>query len=383
MFDAAEISKTPFVSVSDETRLSALNAQLAYAAARSPYYRALLGNFTPLSALSELSALPLTDAEQLKAAGRASLCVTAGEVARIVSLSTSGTAGDAKRLYFTENDLAQTLRFFSDGMAWMCRKDDTAAVLMPCAVPDGIGDLLCRALRAIGVRPLPLGLPADMNTICNTLEAERPQVLVGFPWHLRLIALRCPSLRPRAVLLSGDFVPDTLKIFLETQWRTEVLGHFGMTETLYGCAVQHPAGSTLYLRRDALIAEIIDPEAGNILPPGSPGELVLTTLNREALPLVRYRTGDLAVLTEDGNIAKTLGRRAAPTEHYRLQNALAPLLWLWDFLAEGAALTAFISPEAPPDARQQICAAAPEFDVSVTAVPPEEAAPAYIGKRIW
>ena len=47
-----------------------------------------------------------------------------------------------------------------------------------------------------------------------------------------------------------------------------------------------------------LLPEVVDPLSGEPLPPGRPGELVLTTLQREALPLIRYRTGDMAVLTE-------------------------------------------------------------------------------------
>ena len=356
MFDASEIGRSGFTAVSDAARLALLNEQLAYAAVRSPYYAKTLAGRFPLQSLSDLSGLPFTDETVLRREGRRLVCTAGSEVARIVSLSTGGSTGDAKRLYFTENDLRRTVAFFSSGMAWMCAPGDACAVLMPCEVPDGVGDLLCRGLNAIGVRALPLGLPENPGAAEEALRAAAPQVLVGFPWQLRLLALRCPSLRPRAVLLSGDYVPDGLRTLIAERWHTTVLSHYGLTEAGYGGAVQHPSGETLYLRRDELIAEVVAPETGRPLPPGCPGELVLTTLRREAMPLLRYRTGDRAVLTPDGNLVKVSGRLAAPPEFYRLQDALAPLPWLWDFRAAAGVLSADLAPDAPPDAAERLSA---------------------------
>ena len=350
MFDPTEINQSGFVSVSDAERLALLNGQLRYAAARSAYYAETLAGLAPLTDLDALAALPFTDAGTLRREGRRLVCVPAGEIARIVSLSTSGSTGAAKRLYFTENDLARTVRFFSEGMSWLCARGDVCAILMPCAAPDGIGDLLCRALRAIGVCPLPVGLPEDLAVVRETLLRERPQVLVGFPWHLRLLALLCPTLRPRAVLLSGDYVPAGVGPLLEAQWKTTVTTHFGMTETGYGCAVQHPCGGVMHLRRDELIAEVVSPETGAPLPAGSTGELVLTTLRREALPLLRYRTGDRAVLSPAGDLVRVDGRLDVPREFYSLQDALSPLPWLWDYRVRDGRLSALLTPSAPGDA---------------------------------
>ena len=382
MFDPAEIRTAPFTAATERARLALLNAQLAYAAARSPYYREHLAEApAKLESFSDLTALPFTDAETLLQEERRMVCVPAGEIARIVSLTTSGSTGAAKRLYFTRSDLRRTVHFFAEGMAWMCAPGDVCAVLMPCTAPDGIGDLLCRALTAIGVRPLPIGIPVDTVAAEDALRAAAPQVLVGFPWHVRLLALRCPSLRPRAVLLSGDYVPSALCACIERQWHCTVLSHFGMTETGYGCAVQHPAGQTLYLRRDELLAEVIDPKTGIPQPAGTAGELVLTTLRREAMPLLRYRTGDLAVLTPEGDLARVDGRRSVFPEEYRLQEALSPLLWLWDFRSDPVSLTADLAPDAPSDAAARLAALAPGRKILTQTVSADDAAPAFSGKR--
>jgi phenylacetate-CoA ligase len=52
----------------------------------------------------------------------------------------------------------------------------------------------------------------------------------------------------------------------------------------------------MHLSEDAFIAEIIDPDTGKVLPRGSVGELVLTTLTKEAFPMIRYRTRDITSL---------------------------------------------------------------------------------------
>jgi phenylacetate-CoA ligase len=59
------------------------------------------------------------------------------------------------------------------------------------------------------------------------------------------------------------------------------------------------ARSGLHVQEDHFLVEVIDPDSGAAVPAGGEGELVLTTLTKEALPLIRYRTGDLVSITSD------------------------------------------------------------------------------------
>ncbi len=381
MFDPNEIRSSAFASLPDVARLAALNRQLAYAAARSPYYRESLGDATPLPSLSALSRLPFLTADTLRAQGRRLVCVPASEIARIVSLRTSGTSGEAKRLYFTRGDLERTVAFFAEGMAWMTAPGDRVAVLMPCTAPDGIGDLLCRALRRLGAKPLPVGMRSDLAPAGRELLRSRPQVLVGFPWQVRLLALLYPELRPRAALLSADYVPATLPELLHARWGCAAPAHFGMTETGYGCAVEHPCAPGMVLRADELLAEIVAPDSGAPLPPGFAGELVLTTLRREAMPLVRYRTGDLAEMDAAGRITRVFGRLGVPAQFYTLQDRLCALPWLYDYAVRDGRLFALVSAEAPPDSRELLSAAAGGAETELCTVPSSAAALLQSGKR--
>ena len=381
MFDPAELYNTSFAAVPEAERLAMLNRQLAYAAARSPYYAGALAGLSPLSSLGELSRLPFLSPETLTANGRRLVCVPASEIARVVSLRTSGSTGAAKRLYFTRGDLERTVAFFAEGMRWMTCPGDRVAVLMPCGAPDGIGDLLCRALTSIGAQPLPLGVRGDLAAVGRELAADPPQVFVGFPWQLRLLALVCPQLRPRAALLSADYVPGTLPALLRRCWDCAALQHFGMTETGYGCAVEHPCAPGMVLRADELVAEIVDPDSGVVLPCGQPGELVLTTLRREAMPLIHYRTGDRAVTDGSGRISRVLGRICEPVGFYALQDRLCDLPWLYDYAVENGRLTALCAQTSPENCGETLSELSGGIPVELHRAGAESAALLHSGKR--
>ena len=349
-----DFPKATFVQYSDAQRLAALRQRISYAAQRSPFYREHLGALPLPETLDALSTLPFTSPEDINRQGRRMVCVPGSEVARIVSLPSSGTTGPAKRLHFTEGDLLRTVDFFAEGMAWMCGAGDRVGIFMPGESPNGISDLLSRGLGKIGVQSIHYGLISDFETLIPRLEREKPTVLVGIPWQLRRLCLSMPSLRPHTVLLSADYSPAGLDGLLEQIWGCRVLEHFGMTETGYGCAVEHPEHKGMFLRRDEFIAEIIDPHSGTVLPHGEMGELVLTTLRREAMPLIRYRTGDWAKMADSYRIECICGRVSQPREVYALQDALCPLPWLCEFREIEGRIVASVGPSAPENCAEDL-----------------------------
>jgi phenylacetate-CoA ligase len=88
--------------------------------------------------------------------------------------------------------------------------------------------------------------------------------------------------------------------FIEESLGIVALDHYSISEFGGpGIAGECDCKCGLHIAEDHFIAEIIDPETGKVLPDGTEGELVLTTLTREALPLIRYRTRDITTLTRD------------------------------------------------------------------------------------
>ncbi|MFA9382004.1 MAG: phenylacetate--CoA ligase family protein, partial [Acetanaerobacterium sp.] len=73
---------------------------------------------------------------------------------------------------------------------------------------------------------------------------------------------------------------------------------YGLSEVMGpGVSFECSEQSGMHINEDHFIAEIIDPETGEVLPEGAQGELVFTAITKEALPLIRYRTRDIAALT--------------------------------------------------------------------------------------
>lgn len=279
-------------------QLEMLNRQLLYARTHSRFYRArLAGCRLPLASRAALRELPFTTPADLRGQGMAFCCTPASRIHRIVTLRTSGSSGAVKRVFFTAADLERTVAFFAAGMQVMTAPGERTLIFMPAA-EDGIADLLSRGLRRFGAEPYVYGALRDYDDAARACAALRPACIVGVPAQMRRLALQAPQLAPRSLLLSADYIAESLCASIRRHWASELFGHWGMTETGYGGAVECPAHDGWHIRHDELLLEVIDPASGAPLPPGSRGELVVTTLRREAAPLLRYRTGDEAVLVD-------------------------------------------------------------------------------------
>ena len=90
---------------------------------------------------------------------------------------------------------------------------------------------------------------------------------------------------------------EALRARLESVWGMTAYDTYGLSEIIGpGVAWECPARDGMHINEDAYLPEIIDPHTGAVLPDGQTGELVLSSLAREAMPLLRYRTGDLTAL---------------------------------------------------------------------------------------
>ncbi len=278
--------------------------------------------------------------------------VSQEEVKRIVSLRSSGSTGPAKRLFFSAGDLERTIEFFRSGMAHIARPGDRVAACIGSLSPDGLGRLLEEGLRRLGTEPLLLGAVQNYGETVSALRGFRPHTIVGLPVQIRRLCLTAPELRPRTVLLSGDYLAESLRSTLERIWGCAVFDHYGMTESGLGFAVQCPALEGRHIRGDELEVEIVEPGTDRVLPVGQWGEIVFTTLRREAMPLRRYRTGDYGRLLPGvcpcgytgPRLDRVLGRlaeRAKPISIYTLDERLMGWDELYDYAAslEGGRLT--------------------------------------------
>lgn len=327
---------------------------LKFAKEKSSFYNKHLKNVEPaeITNLSDIEMLPFIDASHIKENNMQMLCVAQDKINRIVTLQTSGTTGKPKRIYFTEEDQELTIDFFHHGMEYIVNKEDVVLILMPCKTPGSIGELLIKGLERLGARSVAYGIPDDFKKVADVMNNERVTSIVGIPVHVLQLAEiynAAPETHVKSVLLSADYIPDSLSKRLEKIWNCEVFEHYGMTEMGFGGAVSCKYLKGMHTREADLYFEIIDPKTGRLVPDGEFGEIVVTTLTRRGMPLIRYKTGDygrwLTGQCPCGTVMKSLDKvrhRIADTisveEHHlniaQLDELLFQIDGLYDYEAE-------------------------------------------------
>ncbi|MGE4469661.1 MAG: DVU_1553 family AMP-dependent CoA ligase [Desulfovibrio sp.] len=246
----------------------------------------------------ELAAWPRTPSRELCERPESFLAVSQDEVARVVSIPSSGTSGPGKRIFFTPGDLKRIRHFFGRGMRNLVRPGETTLVLLPGERPDSVGRLLGDALESFGSRALVAGPLEHPHDTLRQMDEQQVRCIVGSPAHIHVLAAHArfakPARKPRvrSVLLCWDAAPQALVRSVEQGLDCAVFHHWGMVETGLGGAVECAPGSGMHLREADLYVEIACPHTGRPQPHGQWGEILVTTLTRRAMPLIRYRTGD-------------------------------------------------------------------------------------------
>ena len=272
----------------DALQLCKLNSVLKREKTRGGFYKNLPEQ---LNSLDELQTLPFTTEEDLAQNASGLLLCSQAEIQRILSDSTSGTTGKAKRLFYTVGDLAGTVELFTAGLGELIFPGSVTMICFPFSGPNGLGELIAEAITHLGARPLKLGAGLSYEEYDKVMELEQPDTFVGMPVQLLSILRVCGRGSLRRALVSGDACPEAVLRGCEEILGTRLFPHYGSREMALGGAICCPAHEGMHLRENHVIAEIID-DAGLPLPPGETGELVITTIGMEAMPLIRYRTGD-------------------------------------------------------------------------------------------
>lgn len=318
-------------------QLEKLNELLAREKRRGGFYAGLperIGN------LSQLACLPFTTDEELSHNAPGILLTSQAEIQRVLSDATSGTTGAAKRVFYTEKDCADTVGLFMAGLGEFVFPGSVTMICMPFSGPFGLGELIARAIENLGARPLKVGYYRSYGELKAVLEEERPDTFVGMPVQLLGMLRYCGAGSLKRALVSGDACPDSVTAACEEILGTRLFPHYGSREMGLGGAICCQAHAGMHLRENHVIAEIVD-EAGKAVPHGETGELVITTIGMEAMPLIRYRTGDYTrilpgVCPCGSQVLRLdkLHRKGEGGSILALDEALFPLEGILDFFAE-------------------------------------------------
>jgi phenylacetate-coenzyme A ligase PaaK-like adenylate-forming protein len=276
-------------------QLRKLNETLALARTKGSFYRKLFAGMPEsITSLNELRQFPFSTPEDVRCNPLQFVCVSQADIQRVVTLQSSGTTGEPKRLYFTTDDQELTIDFFGVGMSTLTTSGDRVLILLPVKTPGSVGDLLRMGLERKGAIPIPYGPVRDPAHALETMQSRQADCLVGSPIQVLGLARRWnPKHKaPRTILLSTDYVPAAIARELENIWGCEVYNHYGTTEMGLGGGVECAAHRGYHLREADLYFEVVYPDTGEPAPEGEYGEVVFSTLTRRGMPLIRYRMGD-------------------------------------------------------------------------------------------
>ena len=345
-----------------------------------------------LESLEQLRTLPFTTAEDLSVFPGKFLVTSQSEVSRVISGATSGTTGTAKRVFYTENDTENIVGFFAAGISEMLSAGEKCFIAFPFTGPFGLGDLIAQAVERLGGIPIRAGFGQTWGGMLELLRETRPETFIGFPVTLlSLVRLYGDGFPVRRALVSGDACPAGVMAELEAALGSRLYPHYGSRECGLGGAVTCPAHEGMHLRENHIIPEIID-DNGNVLPEGAYGELVITTVGADAMPLIRYRTGDHTRLLPPcpcGGVTQRIdavSRRVGAVSMEKLDSALFRIPELVDYRAifdGGLRIEAKMTGPGMEDAIQETaCGCYPGLAVSVqTELCAREDSPMYPGKR--
>lgn len=291
-------------------QLEALKRQLAYVGKNSDYYQGQWAEtgFEPadLRSLEDLRQLPLTEksdfVESLAQAAPwgTALAAPLDDVVRVHF--SSGTTSAPTPVCWTQADLDRWADLYARAAySQGVRRHDVYQGLFGYAwFVGGLG--VTNAYARIGCTVIPGGSSETerqidvMSTYGTTAVSGTP----SFMLHLAETAEKCgkPLTGNQVSRIQvggepGGAIPET-RAFIEERWGAKVFDGYGSLEfqpIAWEC--EHQTGG--HLAEDFAYAEVVDPESGDPVPDGTPGVLVLTHLDKQAGPFVRWWTGDVVV----------------------------------------------------------------------------------------
>jgi len=282
-------------------QLARLRETLGWARERVAFYRERLDT-DELRSLDDLTELPFTRKTDLREHYPFGLlAVPLAEVARVHA--SSGTKGKPTVVGYTAGDLdvwrevmaramvaaggrpgdllqiAFGYGLFTGGLGF----HDGAERIGMTVVPASSGNTVRQGLLLRDLRPA--GLAATPSFALHIAETLAEQ---GTP---------ADSLGLRYGMFGAEPWTDELRRSLERAFGCPAFDIYGLSEIIGpGVAGECEARDGLHVADDHFLPEIVDPATGAALPPGVQGELVITTLTKRALPMIRYRTGDVTTL---------------------------------------------------------------------------------------
>lgn len=281
---------------------SRLRRLVSHAYEKVPFYRRLLDRHglkpQDIRSLADLAAIPVTSRKDLQSLPAAEVCAAGLEPARLVVRPTSGSTGEPVRLrrtWFEERLLSvYRQRAFRD---FGLRATDLRVRIADIRPRDpGIHNPALRLLAAFGLcERVDISDLLPVEEILRELRRRRPEAVTGFAGAVARVAARMTGddrrlVRPRFVAVGGEVLTRAMREQIRRGFEAPVWECYGCEEFNL-IAWECRATGFYHTCDDAMIVEVH--KDGRAAQPGERGELVGTALRSFAMPLIRYRLGDV------------------------------------------------------------------------------------------
>ena len=298
-YDAAEKLSRSEIERLQLTRLRTTIAQ----AIKSPFYGALYAEhgITPdtITTMDDVRRLPFTTKQDLRACYPDKL-LAMPQSAMVRMHVSSGTTGTPTVIYHTKNDLEWWSSLMARCMYMVgLRPTDVFQNMSGYGLFTGGLGIHCGAEK-LGCLTIPAGAGNTQRQIKLLLDFKVTgiHIIPSYAMHVANVltdmGIDPRSLPVRIALVGAEPYTEETRHRLEETFDMKVYNSYGLSEMNGpGVAFECPEQHGMHVWEDAYLAEIVDPETGEPMPDGQLGELVMTTLGREGMPLIRYRTRDL------------------------------------------------------------------------------------------
>lgn len=296
-------------------------------AVRSPFYRGRLAEagITPdnLQSLEDIRKIPLTTKDDLRTHGKEMLTVPLTELVRLHA--SSGTTGQATVIYYTRGDLEAWAELLARSMYMTgVRPGDVFQNMMGYGLfTGGLG--FHYGAERLGCLTIPAGAGNSKRQVqlLRDFQATVVHIIPSFALYL-LNTFAAEGVDPLELPLRIAFIgaePHTedMRRRIEAAYGLKAYNSYGLSEMNGpGVAFECPEQNGLHVWEDAYLLEVLDPRTLEPVPPGVIGELVFTNLTRQGMPLLRYRSRDLASYDDSpcpcGRTARRISRLQGRTD---------------------------------------------------------------------
>jgi phenylacetate-CoA ligase len=285
---------------------------LEYVAQNSPFYRELFKDrridIASIRTLEDLTRIPTTGKADLQTRNSDFLCVGREKIAEY--MATSGTLGSPVTVALTEKDLERLA--YNEYNSFLCADgsaDETYQLMLTLDRQFMAGIAYYSGLRRLGAGIIRVG-PGVPALQWETIQRLKPTVLVVVPSFLlkliryaqdRRIDLGSSSVK-KAICIgenirNQDFSLNILGRKITEAWNIKLYSTYASTE-MQTAFTECGAGQGGHLQPELLIVELLDEEDRPVAS-GKPGEVTITTLGIEGMPLIRYKTGDICTWSDE------------------------------------------------------------------------------------